>query len=65
MDVARVQIHYEGGSYIAQVEENTFINIVSTNENWADQHPIDFLADNGQVIETYARNVMEEGVYCH
>jgi putative copper resistance protein D len=65
LDVARVQIHYEGGSYIAQVDKNTFINVVSTNENWADQHPIDFLADDGRVIETYARNVMEEGVYCH
>ncbi|MDT8860574.1 CopD family protein [Alkalihalobacillus sp. MEB130] len=65
VDVARVQIHYEGGSYIAGLEEETFINVVSSNENWADQHPIDFLADNGQVIETYARNVMEEGVYCH
>ncbi|MCL7747390.1 copper resistance D family protein [Halalkalibacter alkaliphilus] len=65
IDVARVQIHYEGGSYIAQLEQQTFLNVVSSNENWADQHPIDFLAENGQVIETYSRNVMEEGVYCH
>lgn len=65
IDTARVQIHYEGGSYIAQLEKNTFINVVSSNEEWADQHPIDFLAESGRVIETYARNVMEEGVYCH
>ncbi|WP_227936069.1 copper resistance D family protein [Alkalihalobacillus deserti] len=65
VDVARVQIHYEGGSYIAQLEKDTFINVVSSNEKWADQHPIDFLAEDGQLIETYARNVMEEGVYCH
>ncbi|KHF40485.1 copper resistance D family protein [Halalkalibacter okhensis] len=65
LDVARVQIHYEGGSYIAELEQQTFINVVSSNENWADQHPIDFLAENGEVIETYSRNVMEEGVYCH
>ena len=64
-NVARVQIHYEGGSYISELENNTFINVVSSHEEWADQHPIDFLAINGQVIETYARNVMEEGVYCH
>ncbi|WP_169801075.1 copper resistance D family protein [Halalkalibacter krulwichiae] len=64
-EIARVQIHYEGGSYIAELEQNVFINVVSTNEDWADQHPIDFLASDGQLIETYARNIMEEGVYCH
>ncbi|MFC0471844.1 copper resistance D family protein [Halalkalibacter kiskunsagensis] len=64
-NVARVQIHYEGGSYIAPLHATTFINVFSTNDNWADQHPIDFLAEDGRVIETYARNVMEEGVYCH
>ncbi|MDV2683926.1 copper resistance D family protein [Alkalihalophilus lindianensis] len=64
-DVARVQIHYEGGSYIAELEANVFINTTSSNELWNDQHPIDFLSDDGTVIETYAREVMEEGVYCH
>ncbi|WP_062047231.1 copper resistance D family protein [Bacillus sp. JCM 19034] len=64
-NVARVQIHYEGGSYIAELEQEVFLNVTSTNEDWDDQHPIDFLTDDGTVIETYARNVMEEGVYCH
>ncbi|GAE24430.1 hypothetical protein JCM9140_357 [Halalkalibacter wakoensis JCM 9140] len=64
-EVARVQIHYEGGSYISELDRQTFLHVVSSNENWDDRHPIDFLKDNGQVIETYARNVMEEGVYCH
>ncbi|MDV2885132.1 CopD family protein [Alkalihalophilus pseudofirmus] len=65
VDVARVQIHYEGGSYIAELENHVFINKVSSQELWNDQHPIDFLSDDGSVIETYARQVMEEGVYCH
>ncbi|GAE30895.1 copper resistance D family protein [Alkalihalobacillus hemicellulosilyticus] len=64
-DVVRVQVHYEGGSYIAQLENEVFLNVTSTNDAWDDQHPIDFLAEDGTVIETYARNVMEEGVYCH
>lgn len=64
-DIARVQIHYEGGSYIAEVENHSFINVVSSQDQWADQHPIDFLAEDGRVIDTYSRNVMEEGVYCH
>ena len=63
--VARVQIHYEGGSYISELENETFLNVVSSQEMWDDQHPIDFLSMDGRVIETYARNVMEEGVYCH
>ncbi|WP_100372983.1 copper resistance D family protein [Bacillus sp. FJAT-45037] len=65
VDVARVQIHYEGGSYISELEQQVFINRTSSDELWNDQHPIDFLLDDGTVIETYARQVMEEGVYCH
>lgn len=64
-NVARVQIHYEGGSFIAPLENQVFLNVTSSNESWQEEHPIDFLADDGTVIETYARNVMERGVYCH
>ncbi|MCM3713408.1 copper resistance D family protein [Alkalihalobacillus oceani] len=64
-NVARVQIHYEGGSFIAPLENQVFLHVTSSNETWQEEHPIDFLADDGTVMETYARNVMERGIYCH
>ncbi len=62
---ARVHIHYEGASHIAELENHVFLKAVSSEEQWGAEHPIDILAADGTVLDVYARDVIEEGVYCH
>ncbi|MGO4886500.1 copper resistance D family protein [Anaerobacillus sp. MEB173] len=64
-DVSSVIIHYEGEINEAEVVNQTFLNIVQTDEEWNPSHPIEFLSDDRQVIGGYMRGFMEEGVYCH
>ncbi|WP_216827840.1 copper resistance D family protein [Alkalihalobacterium elongatum] len=63
--VEKVTIYFEGDTSEAQIDNNTFINVISADTEWDPNHPIEFLDDNDEVIGGYMRGFLEEGVYCH
>ncbi|WP_209122247.1 copper resistance D family protein [Alkalihalobacillus sp. BA299] len=64
-DVDKVGIYFEGDSSEAKVENNTFINVISSDEEWDPNHPIEFFNDKEEIVGGYMRGFLEEGVYCH
>lgn len=65
VDVDRVTIYFEGDTSEAQLENNTFINVISADTEWDPNHPIEFFNKEEEVIGGYMRGFLEEGVYCH
>ncbi|WP_078427021.1 copper resistance D family protein [Alkalihalobacterium alkalinitrilicum] len=64
-EVEKVAIYFEGDTSETIVENNTFINIISADEEWDPNHPIEFFNKDEEVIGGYMRGFLEEGVYCH
>ncbi|WP_026672120.1 copper resistance D family protein [Alkalihalobacterium bogoriense] len=64
-NVTSVDIHYEGLSRKEQVENQGFLSMTASNEEWSANHPIEFFDDEFNIIGGYMRGFMEEGVYCH
>lgn len=64
-EVEAVRIIYEGDISETDVNENAFINMTSSNEEWQPNHPIEFLDEKKNVVGGYMRGIMEDDVYCH
>ncbi|MBB5172635.1 copper resistance D family protein [Texcoconibacillus texcoconensis] len=64
-ETSRVEIEYEQMGNFVDVENDAFINIAHSDEAWSENHPINFMADDGTVIGEYMRMEMETGAFCH
>ena len=64
-DVFSVEIQYEGDRRNVNVQNRTFFNLSSSDEQWEALHPIIFYNQDGEEIGGYMRQFMETEAFCH
>ncbi len=64
-DVFSVEIQYEGERRNVNVQNRTFFNFSSSDEQWEALHPIIFYNQDGEEIGGYMRQFMETEAFCH
>ncbi|OIJ12752.1 hypothetical protein BKP35_09220 [Anaerobacillus arseniciselenatis] len=64
-DVFSVEIQYEGERRNVNVQNRTFFNLSSSDEQWEALHPIIFYNQDGEEIGGYMRQFMETEAFCH
>lgn len=63
--VDMVEIRYEGKYTLADVENNFFYHITSSDQKWDPIHPIIFLNDSNEVVGGYMDGLLSLDGYCH